>query len=747
MKTTVQKNRHPGRVFLAKSKNRPYLASCPVHIVNAELFLDLKLQKKVMKLRVQNRGDRAVAGMTIYARYLDRDGNVIGADNGYIVLNFTNIYCAPHETTLGSKTVVLPYQDISGIEAYVGSLTYDSGKKEDFSPEDYSLMPSQDMLENHMDEKSFALLRRRFGKRCVFVPHMGRDSAWLCSCGAVCGEEVCSSCGMKKKHAFALSHTKTVPILLRQLRLQYGALRAVPYVIAAGLLVGGLVVLSRYADRYTEEILPEQRLRITRKYIEDKRFNEALGYSVTKNQSLLYEEIVDAAVAYYCEIGDFENAVSYEKCREYPAYEAIYAAAARRYLNDGDWSATEYALGTADADLRDRVLWKMAETKWNAQEYDAACALALKISGEDGVAYADSILYKTIAYYLERSDHERAVAYIGYLYDKSKVGEVCQGIEAELLDKGQYENAFAVASITGDTGVFEAAYSKATSVMVRRYYDKFFPYMSAEEKMKFLATPLAAGDRVVAITSQNKAIDSYLGELCGNAISVACGGEYVLVLQSDGTVRVFGDNTYGQGNCDGISSVISIAAGENHSLILLADGTVRAYGDNSAGQCDVSSWRNVIAIAAGDRHSVALTTEGKVLACGSNESGQCAVTDYTDVVEIAAGDYATALVFRDGNVAVAGNLALDALACREWSDIVHVSVSNGHLLAQNGVGRVMFAGSAEWEKASLVDGWVRVRYIACGERASYAIDANGRILSCGEDVPDLSGSGWESLKR
>ena len=747
MRTTLQKNRHPGRVFLAKSKNRPYLASCPVHIVNAEFFLDLKLQKKVMKLRVQNRGDRAVAGMTIYARYLDRDGNVIGADNGYIVLNFTNIYCAPHETTLGSKTVVLPYQDICGIEAYVGSLTYDSGKKEDFSPEDYSLMPHQDMLENHMDEKSFALLRRRFGKRCVFVPHMGRESAWLCSCGAVCGEDICASCGMKKRYASALAHKKTTPILLRQLRLQYGALRALPYVAAAVLLVSGVSVLNHYVDRYTGEILPEQRLRITRKYMEDKRFNEALGYSVTKNQSLLYEEIVDAAVAHYCEIGDFESAAAYEKCREYPDYEAIFAAAAKRYLAEGDWNCTEYALSTADTALRDQVLTKMAETKWNANEYDAACALALKITGENGAAYADSILYKTIAYYLEESSHERAVAYIGYLHDKSKVGEVCQGIEAELLEKGQYENAFAVASITGDTRVFEAAYSKATSVMVRRYYDKFFHFMSAEEKMKFLATPLAAGDRVVAITSHNKAVDSTLGELCGSAISVACGGEHILVLQNDGTVRAFGDNTYGQGDCDGISSVISVAAGEKHTLLLLADGTVRAYGDNTDGQCDVSSWRNVIAVAAGAKHSVALTTEGKVLACGSNGSGQCAVTDYTDVVEIAAGDYTTVVVFRGGTISVEGNLSLDALGCREWSDIVHVSVSNGHLLAQNGVGRVMFAGSAAVKNASDVDDWVRVRYIACGDRASYGIDANGRILSCGDDVPDLSGSGWESLKR
>jgi hypothetical protein len=136
--------------------------------------------------------------------------------------------------------------------------------------------------------------------------------------------------------------------------------------------------------------------------------------------------------------------------------------------------------------------------------------------------------------------------YIGYLRDTSRVGEVCQGIERELLDKGQYENAFAVASITGDTSVFEAAYPHATSVMVRRYYDKFFPYMSAEDKMVFLASPLAAEADVVAITSENRAIHSTLGELCGNALSVACGGDGVLVLQKDGTVRFFGEDSYGR---------------------------------------------------------------------------------------------------------------------------------------------------------------------------------------------------------
>ena len=74
-------------------------------------------------------------------------------------------------------------------------------------------------------------------------------------------------------------------------------------------------------------------------------------------------------------------------------------------------------------------------------------------------------------------------------------------------------------------------------------------------------------------------------------------------------------------------------------------------------------------------------------------------------------------------------------------------MSNGHLIALNSVGRVMYAGSPATKAASAVDGWVRVRHIACGDRASYGIDAHGKILSCGEDVPNLNGSGWESLKR
>ena len=128
MSAAKTKTAHLGRVFLSKSKNRPYLPGCPADIVNAEFYLDLKLQKKVMKLSIRNRSDRAVTGMTVLARYLDKSGAVIGDPAGHIILRFTNIFCAAHETSLGSKTVVLPYQDIAGIEAYITQLVFADGE-------------------------------------------------------------------------------------------------------------------------------------------------------------------------------------------------------------------------------------------------------------------------------------------------------------------------------------------------------------------------------------------------------------------------------------------------------------------------------------------------------------------------------------------------------------------------------------------------------------------------------------------
>ena len=65
----------------------------------------------------------------------------------------------------------------------------------------------------------------------------------------------------------------------------------------------------------------------------------------------------------------------------------------------------------------------------------------------------------------------------------------------------------------------------------------------------------------------------------GNVVAVAAGGGDSMALRADGTVVVWGNNTYGQTNVPpGLSNVVAIAAGFYHCLALRNDGTVVAWG-------------------------------------------------------------------------------------------------------------------------------------------------------------------------
>src|SRR5207237_7357681 len=97
-------------------------------------------------------------------------------------------------------------------------------------------------------------------------------------------------------------------------------------------------------------------------------------------------------------------------------------------------------------------------------------------------------------------------------------------------------------------------------------------------------------------TTTNSNVPVQVTSLTG-VVAIASGDSYALALKSDGTVRTWGSNGYGQlGNgtdtgsttpviVSNLAGVVAVAAeGENHSLALKSDGTVRAWGSNSYGQ-------------------------------------------------------------------------------------------------------------------------------------------------------------------
>jgi hypothetical protein len=135
--------------------------------------------------------------------------------------------------------------------------------------------------------------------------------------------------------------------------------------------------------------------------------------------------------------------------------------------------------------------------------------------------------------------------------------------------------------------------------------------------------------------------------------AVAAGWLHSVVLLTNGTVRAWGDNYYGQTNVPpDLTNVTAISACSRHNLALKSDGTVEGWGYNYDGITTTpTGLSNVVAIATGYVNSLALKADGTVVVWGDNSAGQCNVpTGLSNVMALAAGWYHCAAMKNDGTV-------------------------------------------------------------------------------------------------
>jgi len=138
--------------------------------------------------------------------------------------------------------------------------------------------------------------------------------------------------------------------------------------------------------------------------------------------------------------------------------------------------------------------------------------------------------------------------------------------------------------------------------------------------------------------------------------AIAVGGQYSLVLKSDGSVWSWGynaDGELGDGTTtnrstpvqmQNLTGVTAIAAGGNYSMILKSDGTVWTWGGNSYGQLgdgtsgsgtsksipvQAQNLTGVTTISSGNGHSLVLKSDGTVWAWGRNYNHQLGIGDST----------------------------------------------------------------------------------------------------------------------
>lgn len=273
-------------------------------------------------------------------------------------------------------------------------------------------------------------------------------------------------------------------------------------------------------------------------------------------------------------------------------------------------------------------------------------------------------------------------------------------------------------------------------------------------------------------------------------VKISAGLKHTAILKSDGTVWIWGDNTFGQlgdGTNAGqnvpiqvplLSGIIDIACGANHTVALKDDGTVWAWGRNGGGQLgngsfadsnvpvQVGSLVGVINVEAGDNHSIAIRENGTVWTWGANAGRQLGDGTSTDrsspvlvpgiagMVAVAGGSDCTIALRGDGTVWTWGSNASGQLGrAGEFSvpgkvpalvSIVAVAGGGSYAMILKNDGTVWAwgnnsngqlgdgtnVGSSAPVQAS---GLATIKEIACGGLTSHALRADGTIWSWGKN--------------
>ncbi len=240
--------------------------------------------------------------------------------------------------------------------------------------------------------------------------------------------------------------------------------------------------------------------------------------------------------------------------------------------------------------------------------------------------------------------------------------------------------------------------------------------------------------------------------LDGTVTAVAAGLSHTVALMSDGTIRTWGLNTSGQlGNGTTNSSsipvavnglggtVVAVNAGDFHTVALMSDGTLKAWGANKFGQLGDGTHTyqltpvavnglggTATAIAAGASHTIALMFDGTLKAWGSNASGQLGNGTTTSsstpvavnglggtVTALTAGRAHTVVLMSDGTVKAWGDNTSGSLGDGTWILMKTTPV------AVTGLGGTVAAIATGWGHtvALMADGTVK----AWGENASWEL--------------------------
>jgi len=263
----------------------------------------------------------------------------------------------------------------------------------------------------------------------------------------------------------------------------------------------------------------------------------------------------------------------------------------------------------------------------------------------------------------------------------------------------------------------------------------------------------------VRVAGRRIADPAFLSHLTG-VRTVAAGERNIAVLLGNGSVLVGGDDSSGQCRTANWPTVTDIVCGRNFTVGLTEAGTLAVAGGSRPFRYFLRSWRNIAGIFTdySGKHVYAITLDGGLV---STAPLPLTVQRWEKLVFVAASARGIWGVTSTGQL-----LSTDPLSVRMNSTRLYVScaVSNGHAVALTRDGEVLAAGNNAYGQCAtskfveLFEGFdefsairrgkldmmdtveheyqIRLaettryrRLLACGQRLTACINADGRVLA------------------
>ncbi len=257
--------------------------------------------------------------------------------------------------------------------------------------------------------------------------------------------------------------------------------------------------------------------------------------------------------------------------------------------------------------------------------------------------------------------------------------------------------------------------------------------------LMFTCIPIGLAEEVNPLpqTPEAYAASDYAQYASKMAVGVANELPHTAVVKANGTVEVWGDNTYGQLNVPaGLSGVKALAAGAGFTLALKEDGTIVGWGSVLDQNFNPSPYTiptdvqslTIKSIAAGGNMSAVVTEAGEVVVWGSN-------TRNVDIVPEGLGNVVAMAINNNYAVALndAGNITVWGRDTNEPAgldgNVVAIAAGGIHWLALKKDGTVAIGGysSHVTSNQAFVDSLSNVRAITGGIKVSAAVFADGTV--------------------